>query len=164
MARQTLSIIGVGAFGEFMLSHLAPFYDITLYDAARDLRPFQKKYSVTLGDLKKTAASEIVVLSVPVQKLEEVLKEIAPHLAPKTLVLDVASVKIKPANLMKALLPEYVDIVGTHPLFGPQTGKNGVAGLNIFVTNIRGERASAVSAFLEKDLKLRGARSISRRS
>jgi prephenate dehydrogenase len=55
---------------------------------------------------------------------------------------------------MKKTLPDHVAIVGTHPLFGPQSGKNGIKGLNVAVCNVRGDRAAGVAAFLRDTLKL----------
>lgn len=154
MTKQTLGIVGAGAFGRFMIHHLVPFFDITVHDPYADMGDLKKKYPVVSGSLQQIAENSFIVLSVPVQKLELVLRDLAPLAKPKTLVLDVASVKIKPTTLMQAILPEHVDIVGTHPLFGPQSGKNGIEGLNIVVSNIRGERSACVVGFLEKELKL----------
>ena len=64
------------------------------------------------------------------QKLEPVLKEVAPFIKPGALVVDVASVKVKPTGWMEQHVPAHADIVGLHPLFGPQSGKNGIAGLS----------------------------------
>ena len=136
-----------------MLPHLAPHYDVTVHDAA-DVAALAKKYNVAVGDLARIAACDIIILAVPVQKMEPVLAELASKLKPDALVIDVASVKIKPTELMKKILPPSVSIVGTHPLFGPQSGKNGIAGLNVAVCEVRGGRAAGVSAFLRDQLKL----------
>lgn len=154
MTKQSLGIIGVGAFGTLMAQHLAPHFDLTLCDKSKAVKNVAKKYSADVGSLADAAACDIIVVAVPVQKMEDVLRAIAPKLKPGTLVLDVGSVKIKPTGLMKNILPKHIDVIGTHPLFGPQTGKNGIKGLNIVIANIRGKRAACVSAFLKKKLKL----------
>jgi prephenate dehydrogenase len=154
MAKQSLGIIGVGAFGSFMAQHLASHFALTLCDTNKTIKKVAKKVGASLGDLAAVAVCDIVVVAVPVQKMESVLRELAPKLRPGTLVLDVGSVKIKPTNLMKKILPKHVDIIGTHPLFGPQTGKHGIKGLNIVVANIRGKRVECVKAFLKKKLNL----------
>jgi len=69
--------------------------------------------------------------------------------------MDVGSVKVKPTNVMKAELPAFVDIVGTHPLFGPQSAGNGIRGLKIAICPIRGRAAHRVAAFLRHALGLR---------
>lgn len=155
MTQQSLGIIGVGAFGRFMTQHLASSFDVVVCDPYVDTTELVRAVSVKTGDLSQIAACNIIVIAVPVQKFESVLRELAPRLQSGSLVLDVASVKIKPSDLMQEILPSHVDIVGTHPLFGPQSGKNGIEGLNIVVTNIRGKRSACVVDFLEKKLKLK---------
>jgi prephenate dehydrogenase len=153
MTKQSLGIVGCGAFGLFMLSHLKPHFDIAIHDAA-DVSALARRNKVRFASLPEVAACDIVVLAVPVQKMEAVLKKLAPQLKRGALVIDVASVKIKPTELMQKLLPKTVAIVGTHPLFGPQSGKSGVKGLNIALCNVRGKRAACVGKFLRGTLKL----------
>jgi prephenate dehydrogenase len=69
--------------------------------------------------------------------------------------MDVSSVKIKPVAAMLEILPPGVSIVGTHPLFGPQSSKNGIAGSNIAVCEIRGGRGPGVARFCTEKLGLR---------
>ncbi len=155
MSLQSLGIIGLGAFGRFMAKHLAPHFALTGYDPflSDDLR--QEFQGAWAKDLKDIAACDFIVIAVPVQKMEATLCDLAPLVRPGTLVLDVGSVKIKPAELMQQYLPDNVDLVGTHPLFGPQSGKNGIAGLNMVVANIRGSRGACVAAFLRDTLQLK---------
>jgi prephenate dehydrogenase len=74
---------------------------------------------------------------------------------PGALVLDVGSVKTFPAEVMGRGLPENVEIVATHPLFGPQSAANGIAGLKIAVCPIRGRHSRHVVAFLRRTLCLK---------
>jgi prephenate dehydrogenase len=154
MPKQSLGLIGVGAFGGFALKHLAPHYDVTLFDAHKDVAALAKQYGAKAGDLETAAACDVVVLAVPVQKFESVLREIAPLIKPGALVVDVGSIKMGPAKLMQEILPPHAAIVGTHPLFGPQSGKDGIEGLNIAVCEVRGARAEGVERFLADMLKL----------
>jgi prephenate dehydrogenase len=151
---QDLGLIGCGAFGEFMLRHLTPYFRVRVHDPHRDLGPVTAVYDVTATDLPEAASAEIVVLAVPVQRLEEVVRAILPHLRPRALVVDVCSVKLKPHRLLSSLLPEPVDFVCTHPLFGPQSGRDGIAGLNVAVCPGRGGREGCVARFLTERLRL----------
>jgi prephenate dehydrogenase len=153
MTKQSLGIVGVGAFGAFMLPHLTPHYDVVVSDA-KDVSALAQQHGAAVVDLPRLAESDIIVLAVPVQRMEPVLAALAPRLKRGALVIDVASVKIKPTELMRKILPSQVAIVGTHPLFGPQSGKNGIENLNIAVCNVRGERAAGVTRFLREQLKL----------
>jgi prephenate dehydrogenase len=154
MAKTRLGIIGTGAFGAFMARHLAPHFDLVLHDARKSTAHLAKKLHATSGDLKAAAACKIVIIAVPVQQMERVLRDIAKLVKPGTLVMDVGSVKMKPAKLMQKILPKYADAVGTHPLFGPQSGARGVKGLNIVVCNVRGKRAECVRRFCKEKLGL----------
>ena len=153
MANPSLGLIGAGAFGAFALPHLRSHFYVTVYDQ-HDTAELAKQHGTAVGNLGDAASCDIVVLAVPVQKLESVLVEIAPDVKADALVIDVASVKIGPTQLMQKILPETVSIVGTHPLFGPQSGKDGIAGLNVAVCEVRGGRGPCVGAFLRDKLKL----------
>jgi prephenate dehydrogenase len=155
MAKESFGIIGVGAFGTLAAKHLAPHFDLVLHDAAADIVAVAKSCDARIGDLCAAAACDIVMLAVPVQKLRQALADIAPLLSPEALVIDVASVKLKPVAAMIELLPLNVAIVGTHPLFGPQSGKDGIEGLNIAVCEIRGGRGPSVAKFCAEKLALR---------
>ena len=151
-ARPALGIIGFGAFGRLMAQHLQPYFHLCAYDPA--LPPGPALHGVTMTTLAEAASRPIVVLAVPVSRLEESVAVVSPHLQPGVLVLDVGSVKSIPAEIMRRCLPPTVDIVATHPLFGPQSARNGIAGLKIAVCPIRGDRARRVAAFLRRCLKL----------
>jgi prephenate dehydrogenase len=109
-----------------------------------------------LVDFAVAAAQPIVIPSVPVQNLGEVLGQIGPHLSQGALVIDVSSVKTIPVQLMKQILPEHCEILATHPLFGPQSGANGIAGLPMVIWPVRigDERLLAIQQFLRQTLQL----------
>ncbi|MBX9850316.1 MAG: prephenate dehydrogenase, partial [Cytophagaceae bacterium] len=93
-------------------------------------------------------------LAIPVQYLEELLLEIKTFVKPKSVIFDLSSVKVKPIDLMLKHLPKDVEIIGTHPLFGPQSGKNGIAGLNIVICPVRTKKNGNLSRFFSEELKL----------
>ena len=147
-----LGLIGFGAFGRLTARHLAPWFEVIAHDPATT----DGEGVATLADLATAAACPVVILAVPVGTLEETLRAITPHLRPDALVIDVGSVKVKPAKVMLDGLPVGVGIVGTHPLFGPQSGKDGIAGLRIAVCPVRGDKAAwRVAAFCRKALGLK---------
>ncbi|NBX65833.1 MAG: prephenate dehydrogenase [Proteobacteria bacterium] len=154
MKKISCGIIGVGAFGALMAKHMGPHADLVLCDAAKDVTGIAKDTGGKVGTLADAAACDVVVLAVPVQKMEGVLLEVAPLLKAGALVIDVASVKVKAVALMEKILPAHVDIVATHPIFGPQSGKNGIEGLKIAVCPVRGTRADCVANFCRDTLKL----------
>lgn len=152
--RPGMGLIGVGAFGAFAVPHLAPHFDLRLYDRGRDLDAMAMPRGARRAALAEAAAQAIVVLAVPLAVLPDVAGKIAPMLRPGALVVDVSSLKVKPLAILEETLPAHVDIVGTHPLFGPQSGSGGIAGLRIAVCAGRGRRTSAVERFLARSLGL----------
>lgn len=81
--------------------------------------------------------SQLILLSVPISQLKGVCRQIAPQLRAGQLVVDTCSVKARPVAWMIEHLPSDVDILGTHPLFGPDSGKEGIAGLKIALCPVR---------------------------
>jgi prephenate dehydrogenase len=151
--KQELGLIGFGAFGRFMVKHLKRFFDIHVYDG-RNITGPAKKLGVKTAPLKDVASKRIVVIAVPVQCFGSVIGQIKGFVRPESLVLDVSSVKVKPVMLMKKHLPKNVDIIGTHPLFGPQSGKRGIKGLKIVLCPVRIKSIAKMKNFLTSRLGL----------
>jgi prephenate dehydrogenase len=152
-AKKRLGWIGFGNFGQFALPYLSDNIEVWVYDRVHKKEDAQR-LGLHWGTLKEVASCELLVLAVPVQFLEQVLIEIKSLVNPNALVFDVSSVKVKPVKLMTQYLPETVEIIGTHPLFGPQSGKNGIDGLNIVVCPVRSRKGLVVSRFLRNNIKL----------
>ncbi len=152
--RASVGLIGVGAFGEFMLAHLLAHCRISAFDPGRDLTPLTDRWAVVVEDLAAVAAKDVVILAPPVQRIAEVCQQIRDWVKPGALVLDVGSVKEEPMAAMLAHLPETVAVVGTHPLFGPQTGGAGIRGLRVALVEGRGGRLACVERFLSEELGL----------
>ncbi len=151
--QKELGFIGFGNFGRFIMPYLKPYFNIIVFDRL-DLSAEAKEAGVKWGTLKEAASREYIALAVPVQYLEEVLLEIKEYIESKAVVFDLSSVKVKPIELMLKHLPATVEIVGTHPLFGPQSGKNGIAGLNIVICPVRTKKNGNLTRFFAEELKL----------
>ncbi len=65
--------------------------------------------------------SDTLILAVPIRTIPELLQVLRPRLQPGQLVMDVASVKTRIRDWMLDLLPEQVEILNTHPMFGPDS-------------------------------------------
>lgn len=146
--KPTMGIIGFGAFGQLMAKYLAPYFDIVAYDPA----PIQG--TCCSMSLAKAAQCSVVVLAVPVAVMRETVCAILPHISAGTLVLDVGSVKMQTAAVMRELIPPYIDVVAAHPLFGPQSARGGLAGLKIALCPVHGNRHKGVAQFLQTKLGL----------
>ncbi len=151
--KKTIGIFGLGAFGVFMAKHLSPYYRLLGYDRAP---PADIPEELETASPEAVAAADIVVFAVPLDNLEEAARRAAPHIRPGSLVVDVTSVKKRPLEILGEIIPEHADLLGTHPLFGPQSGKNGIASLRIALCRVRisSERYYKVCDFLTDSLRL----------
>ena len=152
--RPSIGIIGVGAFGELCIPHLSRFLRVKLYDPLRDLGTLCERHEVEAADLNEVARQDIVLLALPFRHFRSVARAIAPHLRPGSLVIDVCSIKAKPLSILEEELPSTIDIIGTHPLFGPQSSRDGIKGLRVAFCPVRGRKGPIVARFLRRQLGL----------
>lgn len=148
-AKKQLGLIGFGQFGRLAAELLRSRFEIVVHDSA-GLGAEIAAMGVTPGTLAEAAAQPIVVVAVPVSAMRQVFAAIAGHLQPGALVVDVGSVKMLPMQWMLELLPHHVDIVATHPLFGPQSARQGLAGQPMIIVPVRGERHHKIFALAEE--------------
>jgi prephenate dehydrogenase len=153
-AHKQLGLIGLGAFGRLAAEHLREHFDVVAADA-EDRSKEATALGIGWGTLAEAAACPYVLLAVPVQGFNEVLQQMRPHVRPGALIADVASVKLATVAAMQRCLPDSVEIIGSHPMFGPQSAANGLAGHRIVVCPVRTGRIEQVTSFLENDLGLR---------
>lgn len=150
-----VGIIGFGAFGQLIARHIRPYFRLYAYDPAPGLRPIAQSLGVALTSLGRAASCPVIVLATPVGRLAEVVEAAAPHIRRGSLVLDVGSVKQGPVAIMRRGLPDHAGIVATHPLFGPQSARDGISGLKIAVCPVRGRGGHRLAAFLRRRLGLK---------
>ena len=72
-------------------------------------------------DLESILREKVIFVAVPIRHFESLVKEISPHLSEGTTIIDVCSVKTHPVKIMENNLPEYIGIIATHPMFGPDS-------------------------------------------
>lgn len=148
MKIESVGLIGVGRFGEMAYRHLKERIAVRLFDSDPErLSSFPEGRS-----LDEVCRSEIVILSVPISALKSACRTIAPLVREGQTVIDTCSVKTRPVQWMRENLPEGVEILGTHPLFGPDSGKDGIGGLKIAVCPVRigPDRYRKICEFLEQ--------------
>ena len=106
---QTIAIIGAqGAMGRFFQER---FQGRGHAPAALD-RPSPRQEFCRLA-----GRADLVLLAVPIKAMETVLASLQNILSPKTVLVDICSVKVRPLELMLKL--HSGPVVGLHPLFGP---------------------------------------------
>ena len=93
--------------------------------------------------------ADVVVISVPIEVTEAVVRQVGPHVRDESLLMDVTSIKAGPLKTM--LESTAASVVGTHPLFGPSV--HSLQGQRIVLTPGRGDEWLA---WLEQMLRARG--------
>lgn len=81
------------------------------------------------------AAADVTVISVPIDKTEEVVRAVGPHVPAHGLLMDVTSVKEAPVAAM--LESTQASVLGTHPMFGPSV--HSLQGQRVVLCRARGE-------------------------
>jgi len=87
--------------------------------------------------LQEVCSCDAVIPFVPISAFETCIKEIAPLLKEDALVIDVCSVKETPVEIMNKYLPHHIQILATHPMFGPDSAKDTLFGSKIVISKIR---------------------------
>ncbi|ABO34378.1 prephenate dehydrogenase [Methanococcus maripaludis C5] len=75
----------------------------------------------TNDNIDAAKKGDIVIISVPINVTESVIKDVAPHVREGSLLMDITSIKEKPSKLMNELSKSGVFVLPTHPMFGPET-------------------------------------------
>lgn len=145
----SICIVGFGAFGEFAARLLAPHAQVSVYDRSGAMLERASGLGFETVVRLQDIAADIVILAVPVPALDCCLHDLAPHLRPGQMIVDVCSIKEEPALLMCRLLPADVEILATHPMFGPGSAGAALVGLQIVLCPIRGKRWRRIGAFLK---------------
>lgn len=153
--RKSLGLLGFGGFGRLVAEHLYPHFDIMVRDPSCDIARLRDGTELPLVALEQLAACDVIVLAVPVSQIRASCVALAPHLSPGTIIVDVGSVKMAPIAAMVECLPDHVQVVGTHPLFGPQSAMQGLVGRKLTLCPVRGEAWRAVRIFLARQLGLK---------
>jgi prephenate dehydrogenase len=150
----TIGLLGFGAFGRLVAGRLCAHFPLVVHDRAAE-RACGDFAACVFSDIRAVAACDIVILAVPVDQISSGIAALRPHLRAGSIVLDVGSVKVQPILTMQTELPAGVEIIGTHPLFGPQSARDGLKGLKIAICPIRGRAVYRIAAFLRRVLGLK---------
>lgn len=99
-------------------------------------------HAVMIADLdtqltpeEAAAVADVVVISVPIDATEGVIRHLGPRVRPDALLMDVTSLKAGPVKAM--LESSSASVVGTHPLFGPTV--HSLQGQRVVLTPGRGD-------------------------
>jgi prephenate dehydrogenase len=66
--------------------------------------------------------ADITIFSLPIRSTPQVIAELAPHAKPESLLTDLTSIKSPAIQAMETHAPDSCEVLGLHPMFGPQMG------------------------------------------
>jgi prephenate dehydrogenase len=158
--RTTIAVIGgSGKMGRWIAAHLIKegYRVIIAGRNQQRLEEVKRQLDIQVNTCTDAVdCADIVILSVPPDSFEDVVREIGPLILPEQMVIDITSIKTVPVNNMHKYIKKGL-ILGTHPMFGP--GARDITG-NTFVLTPVNEREQAFARRVEKYLKSKNARVI----
>ena len=114
-----VSIIGYGRFGAMLHALPSKGFEVDVYDKKQI-----NNSDVNEVSLKDALKNETIFIAVPIRDFESLIHEIKNDIQGNKTVIDVCSVKVFPKNVMTQNLSAEIDIIATHPLFGPDSLKD----------------------------------------
>jgi prephenate dehydrogenase len=93
-----------------------------------------RKTRLQINDLARLC--DVIVVAVPISVTAEIIRQVGPQLNGDQLLMDLTSLKKEPLKLM--LTHSDAEVIGCHPLFGPQL--KDVAGQNVILCPGRGKK------------------------
>ncbi|KAF8407300.1 hypothetical protein HHK36_006427 [Tetracentron sinense] len=136
-----IAVVGFGNFGQFLARTLVKQGHTVLAHSRSNYSDAARKLGVSFffdpDDLCEEHP-EVILLCTSIISTESVLKSLpVQRLKRNTLFVDVLSVKEFPRNLFLQILPPEFDVLCTHPMFGPESGKNGWKDLQFVYDKVR---------------------------
>lgn len=141
-----IGIVGFGRFGRFAAEILRKDFPVSVFDRKTPCAQSGLRFAT----LREVARKPCLLLCVPISQMERLCRRLGPLLSPGQLVVDTCSVKEEPLRLMLDHFPKSVEVLGTHPLFGPETGRHGISGLEVVLCPGRCDRVGKVQRYLEE--------------
>jgi len=118
-----VAIVGFGRFGKTLKRLLDQDFELTI---------------VNRKNAEEIVNSEVVFYCVPISTFESVIKSHKKYFRENQLLIDVLSVKMHPKKVFeKHLRGLKTQALLTHPMFGPDSSKNGFDGLPIIIDKFK---------------------------
>ncbi|KAI8540162.1 hypothetical protein RHMOL_Rhmol09G0240700 [Rhododendron molle] len=148
-----IGIIGFGPFGQFLSKTMIKQGHTITATSRSDHSQLCSHLGISFyreidGFLE--AENDVVMLSTSILSLSEVVKSIPfRRLKRPTFFVDVLSVKEHPKQVLLQVLPPDSDILCTHPMFGPESGRDGWKDLTFVYDRVRIRDEVVCSSFLQ---------------
>ena len=131
-----IGLLGFGRFGALTARYMARDFAIHVFSRSQSAEVISTS-GAHCSSLDVVCRQPFVILCVPISAMPATLQRIAPMLSPGSVVIDVCSVKIHPVRWMREYLPPDVFILGTHPMFGPDSAADSLKGRKLVLCRER---------------------------
>ncbi len=136
-----VAVIGFGRFGQLWSSILKDDFNIKVFDSANASESTAREHGVDFVPLNEALECGTIFYCVPISEFEKTItvhSEILAKLDGQRTLIDVLSVKLHPKAVFEKYLPEGVQAILMHPMFGPDSVRsNGLAGQPIVMDRFR---------------------------
>jgi prephenate dehydrogenase len=127
--KHTITIIGLGLIGGSLGMALKAALGDRIHIVGHDRETGAENIARKRGAIdhaehnlpRAVEGAALVVVATPITAVDEVFKQIAPHLTPGAVVTDTASTKAEVMRWARAELPETVTFIGGHPMAGKES-------------------------------------------
>ncbi|PIN00970.1 Arogenate dehydrogenase (NADP(+)) [Handroanthus impetiginosus] len=153
MSSLKIGIIGFGPFAQFLVKPIIKQGHSIRATSRSDYTDLCTHLGISFfRDMNAFLESDndVIMLCTSILSLSQVIRSLPLHcLKQPTLFVDVLSVKEHPRDLMLQVLPHDSDVLCTHPMFGPESGKDGWKDLSFMYDKVRITNEAICSSFLQ---------------
>lgn len=131
-----ISIVGFGRFGKTLYRLIKDDFAITLYNRSEiNYEAVELTKNTTIvKDVSEVYKSDVIFYAVPISAFEQVIASHKIFFRKDHVLIDVLSVKLHPAKVFNKFLGESkTQALLTHPMFGPDSSRNGFEELPIIL-------------------------------
>lgn len=164
-----IGIFGFGKFGQYLSRRLLEHHQVYVTSIEPELSPSATEmgcvwvpWSQAAQDMLLSYRVEVLVIATSMLAFEETVSRLPAAVLQQTkpLVVDVLSVKSYPKQVLLTHIPQECDILCSHPMFGPESGRNGWHGLPFVFDIVRTSNWDRTQQFLSI-FELGGCRMVS---
>ncbi len=103
--------------------------------------------TTNLTNIELVKSSDIIIISVPIDKTISVINDVMPFLTENKLIIDMTSVKMETTEIMKQ---SAADVIGLHPMFNPSVGLISNQTMIIIPVRDRNNWLSVIQGYFEE--------------
>lgn len=136
-----VSIIGFGRFGQLWASIIKSDFQVKVYDQSKAALEQASSLGLEAATLEEALAADVIFYCVPISEFATTIAQHAIYFkttSTSKLLIDLLSVKVHAKEIFTKELPENIEAMLCHPLFGPDSvNEFGLAGQRIVIEQFR---------------------------